>query len=309
MTVLTLETPFIIRLNAYLTERWGVGKNIFAALCFTALNAGFAAHYFKTNLLAQLTPLVMICVVMFLFFFHLRAFDEHKDYADDVIAYPDRILSRGLITLNHLKILGGGAILLEAILTFSIKPEVGFIWLGCLIYSVLMALEFGIKSFLKRHIIVYGLSHMVILGFFCFIPFVLFAPSLAAALSASPLWLFALAQVVFGFTMEIGRKIRTPEAEHENADMYSKDLGMNNAVYLACVCSIVASVLVVFVQGIPLWVSATSLGLGLVSMTVQVLTFLKSPTLEKAKKVDHMVGAPYILWLLSSVVFYIVTVR
>ena len=38
--------------------------------------------------------------IVWLVFLHLRIFDEHKDAAQDRQAYPDRLLSRGVVTLG-----------------------------------------------------------------------------------------------------------------------------------------------------------------------------------------------------------------
>jgi 4-hydroxybenzoate polyprenyltransferase len=98
---LTRESPFARRLLAYLAERFPLlGHGVLIAayyssnqfLARTLTHPGEPMHYDLSTLLGALT---LLC-----FFFHLRVFDEHKDYAEDCVHYPDRVLQRGLVTLR-----------------------------------------------------------------------------------------------------------------------------------------------------------------------------------------------------------------
>src|SRR5262245_28699140 len=115
---LTRDAPFVRRLFAYFAERFpllGYGVLIAAYyssnqfLARTLTEPGRPMHYDVTTLLGAVT---LLC-----FFFHLRVFDEHKDYAEDIVHYPQRVLQSGLITLWDLKVLGGLAIAIEIVLS------------------------------------------------------------------------------------------------------------------------------------------------------------------------------------------------
>ena len=152
---LTRDAPFLRRLSAYLAERFPVlshGVLIFAYysssqfLARTLTEPGRPMHYDITSLLGGLT--------LFLFFFHLRVFDEHKDYAEDLVHYPHRVLQSGVITLRDLKILGGLAIATQVILSALRGPEAFVAWLAAFLFSVLMLKEFFVRDWLKRHFLV-----------------------------------------------------------------------------------------------------------------------------------------------------------
>jgi len=80
------DAPWSRRLLGWLLER-------FPPVVYTVLvvlfhgSAVLVAHAFGGG--DRLAPTA--AVVVWLFFLHLRIFDEHKDYAKDVAAYPDRL--------------------------------------------------------------------------------------------------------------------------------------------------------------------------------------------------------------------------
>ena len=128
--VLTRESPFVRRLSAYLAERFPLlGHGVLIAayyssnqfLARTLTQPSEPMRYDLTTLLGALT---LLC-----FFFHLRVFDEHKDYEEGRVHYPDRVLQRGLVTLRDLKILGGIAIAAEVALSLLRGPAAFVAWL------------------------------------------------------------------------------------------------------------------------------------------------------------------------------------
>ena len=84
--------------------------------------------------------------LMFLLLFHLRVFDEHKDYEEDCRHYTERVLQRGLITLRDLKILGGIAIGLEIVFCALRGPTPLAAWSVAFGFSVLMLKEFFVRD-------------------------------------------------------------------------------------------------------------------------------------------------------------------
>ena len=100
-------------------------------------------------------------------FFHLRVFDEHKDFETDSKHYPDRVLQSGLISLRDLRILGAIAIGLEIILAAIWMPQGKPAAVRrCVIHarvSILMLKEFFVPKWLNQHFLVYAISHMLIM--------------------------------------------------------------------------------------------------------------------------------------------------
>src|SRR3954467_15780952 len=139
---LTRESSYVRRLFAYLAERFPLlGHGVLIAayyssnqfLARTLTRPDEPMRYDLTTLLGVLT--------LFCFFFHLRVFDEHKDYAEDGVHYPHRVLQSGLVSLRDLKVLGGIAIAAEVLLSALRGPAAFVAWLAAFLFSVLMLKE------------------------------------------------------------------------------------------------------------------------------------------------------------------------
>ena len=250
MTV-TLDLPaWPLRFLAYLNERFRPGLMLFMT-ALLVLAHGLAAHVnagVKLNGQSWQT-LVLVTVVLFLIFFHLRVFDEHKDWHIDRYAFPERVLSRGWVTLRQLTWLGAGAITLELALAWWIGWPFFLAIVGCLLYTIAMFFEFGIGTWLRRSIVLYGITHMLVL------PGMILAVYLSVGqLSpqydafAWPLLAYAAVQFGMAFSLEVARKVRLPANEKPNVDTYSGQLGLRGALATILGCQAVALLLLTFVQ-------------------------------------------------------------
>ena len=163
--------------------------------------------------------------VVFLVFFHLRVFDEHKDFDGDLKAYPDRVLSRGLITLKDLKILGALALLAELGLSAWIGPRALIAWALTLVFTLLMAKEFFVGAWLQKRLVLYAITHnpvVALLAVFCW-----------ACTEADWSWAFLayVAMVSIGsLAFEVGRKFRLPSEEVPGVESYTSALGRPRAM-------------------------------------------------------------------------------
>ncbi|WBA40380.1 hypothetical protein [Hymenobacter canadensis] len=164
------------------------------------------------------------------FFFRLRVFDELKDYAADAINHPQRVLQRGLVTLPQLQWLAW----LGAAGELAWSAQMGRAALGgwalALGYSVLMRYEFGVSEFLKRRLVLYAFSHMLIMPlvvYWLWQAYQLFQPD-----GATPprFWLLAALSLLGGFAFELARKTHAPAAERPGIDSYSRTLGYRGAI-------------------------------------------------------------------------------
>ena len=87
------------------------------------------------------------------FFLMLRVFDEHKDYELDCLNHPNRVLQSGLISLGHLKVLGGIAILIQLGVSMWLDGGIGpvsTVWFVVVGWSLLMAVEFFCGEWLEK---------------------------------------------------------------------------------------------------------------------------------------------------------------
>jgi 4-hydroxybenzoate polyprenyltransferase len=179
-------------------------------------------------------------------FFHLRVFDEHKDYADDCRYFPQRVLQRGLISLGALKILGGMAIVLEWLLGAWLGWATLVSILAAQAFSVLMLKEFFCRDWLRRHFLTYAMSHMLIMPL---LALVVFSVATGRYLWEAPAWFWLYAFVGFfvSFNWEVSRKIRAPEQEIEGVETYTKVFGTYGAAYLVLAIRVVDTAMVALV--------------------------------------------------------------
>ena len=243
----TPATPFPRRLYAYLAERFPLlghgilivayySSNQFLARVLT--DPGRPMHYDLTSLAGALT--------LFGFFLHLRVFDEHKDYAEDCRHYPDRVLQRGLVTLKHLKVLGGIAIAVELALSAWRGPAALVAWAAAFAFSFLMLEEFFVREWLKRHFLVYTVSHMLVMPL---LSLLVWSFATGRWPWQAPPWYFVYAWVGFfvTFNWEVSRKIRAPEDEIAGVQTYSRIFGTYGAAWLVLAIRVVDTLLVILV--------------------------------------------------------------
>lgn len=255
-----MQSPLIRRFYAWVQERFPLANALlFFALYAAAIVSGQVLSALKADreitrkisgelgLVSEATTvkLSLVYVVGFLgawgYFFLLRVYDEHKDYALDVKNYPDRVLQSGLITLNHLKVAGVIAALVQLGVTLWLGQGAGpalWCWLVVMGWSALMAKEFFIGHWLEQRLVLYALSHMIVMPM---------ALVWMAHLGAGGAWLppeigwLAGASFFSGAAFEVTRKTRAPEEERDTVDSYARVLGLKPAcitILAFLVCSI-----------------------------------------------------------------------
>ena len=219
--MLTADSPLHLRIAGYLGERFPPGPYTVLVVLFFGSAILNAAALTGT---AIPLPALLGGLTVWLVFFHLRVFDEHKDHDLDVTAHPERLLSRGVVTLPLLARLAGLAILIEVAVSVVIGPLAVLGWAAALIFSVLMRVEFGVGSWLSKRILLYAITHnpivglLAMYGFFCL------------GASFEPRFLWYVAAVSLGsLAFELGRKIRLPEEEIAGVDSYSSVHGRGRA--------------------------------------------------------------------------------
>ena len=224
---MTTTSPFPLRLNAWFQERFPPAHAIlFFVLYFSAVL--FGAFLTSSGALSFGVDELLGFVGVYAFFLMLRVFDEHKDYDSDCINFPERVLQRGLVTLNHLKVVG--VITIAAQLGVSLYLDGGFArvtitWLVVMFWSSLMLKEFFVGEWLQERVVLYALSHMVVM------PMALawMAQMGASAAITTPVFYLCLMAFFSGFSFELARKTRAPEDEREGVDSYTKAFGTRGA--------------------------------------------------------------------------------
>ena len=227
-------------------------------------------------------------------FLMLRVFDEHKDFDADAIAHPNRVLQRGLISLHDLRNVGAIAIAVQVGTSMWIDGGIGTVtawWSVALLWSVLMAREFFVRRWLRRHLIVYALTHIVVMVFLA-----MWIGTMGSTRAASTLapWVFAGVSVLAGLTFEIARKIRAPEEEHPLADSYTQALGVPAASRLLAALIVTTAIsalwLTVILTGHLGSVAMAALASVVVMAAAALARFRTRPTPRDAKRSEAAVG-------------------
>ena len=292
IAALTRQDPYPRRLSAYLAERFPLlghgllivayySSNQFLARALTT--PGRPMHFDVTSLLGAVT--------LFCFFFHLRVFDEHKDYEEDVIHHPERVLQRGVITLRDLKILGGIAIAIEIALSAVRGVPALTAWGIAFAFSLLMLKEFFARDWLKRHFLVYATTHMLLMPF---LSLMVFSFATGRWPWEAPKWYLVYAWVGFfvTFNWEVSRKIRAPEDEREGVETYTRIFGTYGAAYVVLAIRVVDTALVILVGrhlGLPRWFDAALVALFLVTL-VGFFQYRFQTSRKTAKRMETYAG-------------------
>ena len=217
---------------AYLNERFPPIANVLLILTYYSSNQflafaltrpGPVMHYDRWSFLGML--------MLVSFFFHIRVFDEHKDYEEDCRYFPNRVLQRGLVTLRHLKIAGAIAIATEVIIAALRGPRALTAWAIAFGYSLVMLREFFARDFLKRRFLLYATSHMLIMPLLSLLVFS-FATRRWPWEAPPWFWVYAFVGFFVTFNWEVSRKIRAPEEEIDGVESYTKIFGTFGAAYL-----------------------------------------------------------------------------
>lgn len=299
------ETPFRRRLLAYLRERYDPVQFVpfYLMLSFAVLSL-FRGRYdvpFEPRLVAGA---LVLAGMLFAFYLLLRVMDEHKDCEVDRRRFPDRVLSRGLVTLSQLRYVGAICVLFLIAAGWWFGPAMLVTVVVMLTYSFLMLNEFFVGAWLKQHVFVYAVSHNVVVFLsihLCFLGFGLLSgrPETWRDLDVT---LAALALNVLFFSLEVARKIRMPEREMEGVDTYSRAIGHRAAAWLAVLLHVPAAALLAaadFSISAPAW---AAMGFFWMLLAGAAARFTTRPTAEGAEGFIRPVSLAFLAYLAVLIV-------
>ena len=265
----------------YLNERFPLGKNSFFVLIFTLSGYIYAGLLYNSKIIKSILSkevnrvpllwdkeinkvpmiwykLLPLFIIIFMFFFQLRITDEFKDYEEDLKYRPYRPVQRGIISLKALGKIGIATIIIQIILAHVINSKLIYFMLLVWIYMFLMTKEFFIKNWLTERILIYALSHVVIMIFITLVilkgtGYILeshFLETLYLSLERYEknifiglIPLFAL-NYLNGIVLEIGRKTRKANEEEYGVQTYSKLWGRKKSVFILCILYAIEYILV-----------------------------------------------------------------
>ena len=266
----------------YLNERFPLGKNSFFVLIFTLSGYIYTELLYNSKIIKPILlkeisrasllwdkeidkvpiiwyKLLPLFIIIFMFFFQLRITDEFKDYEEDLKYRSYRPVQRGVISLKTLRKIGIATVIVQIILAHVINPKLIYFMLLVWIYMFLMTKEFFIKNWLTEKILIYALSHVVIMIFITLVivkgtGYILeshFLETLYLSLERyeknifiALIPLFAL-NYLNGIVLEIGRKTRKSDEEEHGVQTYSKLWGRKKAVIILSLLFIIEYLLVI----------------------------------------------------------------
>jgi 4-hydroxybenzoate polyprenyltransferase len=240
----TRGDPYVTRLRAYLKERFPLFGHVLLIISYYSSNQFLAKALVTGGAPMQYTPQSALgALTLLCFFFHLRVFDEHKDFVEDSRFHPQRVLQRGVITLADLRRLAAIAIVLEVALSLLAGRAPFVAWTLPFVFSLLMLREFFAAEWLRRHFLVYATSHMLLMPLLSLTIFS-FATHRYPWQAPPLFWLYAFVGFFVTFNVEVSRKIRAPGDEIEGLDSYSKIFGTYGAAWIVLALRLIDTTLV-----------------------------------------------------------------
>ncbi len=151
----------------YIKERFPLPLVLLLSLGYSFFIIGISLP--RLTFIEALPFLLLVTLSFTGFLLRQRVTDEFKDAEHDTNNYPDRPVQRGLINRNQLIALGAIALVLELVSIYLIGGWVALTWyIPFFLYSVLMAKEFFVSTWINQRFTLYFLFHQCIF-IFCII--------------------------------------------------------------------------------------------------------------------------------------------
>ncbi len=279
----------------YQSERFPIFS--YGLMVFTfAFSAMSYSKILRGDFNFSLLTLLIGAMTSFGYFFLLRLFDEFKDAEDDAKYRPYRAVPRGLVSFRELKWLIFIIITLQCILNFVFIPKMIWIWALVIIYMFVMAKEFFVRDWLRKHPVAYLVSHMMIMPVIDFYTTGLDWNNNSTTMP-NGLIIFLIVTFLNGVVIEIGRKIRAQEAEEAGVETYSYLWGEKGStmVWLSVLfTTFIFANIACFYAGFGR-MTFIFLVFFLIFCAIPALQFLKNRKQKFASKIETMAG----IWTLG----------
>lgn len=212
------------RLWIYQKERFPLFRTIVLLIVFSASSVTASAQL-SGRPLPSIFAYFTAFILVFGFFWQLRAADEYKDLETDALYRPERPIPRGLVSLRLIIMLGLLSMLISIAVTYFYLPRLLILVCTVWAWMALMTAEFFAPKALHASPFLLLVSHMLIM------------PLIDVALTGcewlpygftmpNGLWAFILLSLANGCIFEISRKIWAPENERVGVETYSSSWGI-----------------------------------------------------------------------------------
>lgn len=223
------DSKFFIRWWSFSRERFPLLRHLLLIIFYVSANALVAFNSASLNTVISYKEIFCVIVVLFIFF-HLRIFDEIKDYKNDRVVHKDRPLARGLIAVQEAKQVAFCLIVFELCLAFFIGQPAFLAAIFTVLYSLVMYKEFFVGNWLRPKMAVYALAHTLVS---CWMSVFVYASVTGLNFwKISPSYgLFVMVNWMIFNIFEFGRKTFGKEEEKDLVESYSKRLGAVRAAF------------------------------------------------------------------------------
>jgi 4-hydroxybenzoate polyprenyltransferase len=218
------RAPFGARFALYLSERFPLPAFVPLITMFTFSSAAFSRLARGERGFIAWPLFAVGALTSLVFFFTLRVLDEHKDADTDRRFRPELPVPRGLVTLGELRWVNGALLAVSLALNAALAPVLLWAWLAVAAWAALMTREFFVRAWLRAHVGWYLVTHMMIMPMIDAYTTGLDWLRAGTHPPAGLLWFLAVT-FLNGVVIEIGRKIRSPEAERIGVDTYTAAWG------------------------------------------------------------------------------------
>lgn len=296
MPPLEAETQGLLkRLWIYQSERFPVIKTAILLVVFSASSVTASAQLAGRSL-PPFTAYLTAFILVFFFFWQLRAADEYKDNETDTRYRPERPIPRGLVSLKLIIILGFLSMIISALVAYIYLPSLLFLVFIVWCWMGLMTAEFFAPHALHASPLLLLVTHMLVMPL---IDMVLTACEWLPHGTSMPtgLWTFLLLSLANGCIFEFSRKIWAPENEREGVETYSSAWGIpfSLAALLGVLALAYAALLGLSLYHNLLFPFAIVGFLAALPFLYQIWAFSRAPTPQRQKALDNSSG----LWVIS----------
>jgi len=271
----------------YQKERFPLAQFLPMMLAFGFSGVAFSMHLDNPYAsVADLNILQYITagVVTLTWFMLMRIADEHKDFEEDSMYRPYRPVQRGIVKLSELRVIGAVLVLVQIGLSIAVGLPL-LVTLGiAYIWFALMTAEFFAPKWMKRHLTIYLLSHMMILPLInLYVTSIDWLPR--GGMFSFGLLAYMISSFCDGTVVEVGRKLRAKENEEYGVDTYTQIWGPRRAMVVWCLvitASLASTVFAGFQVRIGLIIFFILLPLYIIAV-LAAIRFARNPTPKNAK--------------------------
>lgn len=219
------RASFIVRLRAYFKKRFPLGASLAAAILVGSTADLMAQWIAGTSSPAFDGVTAIVVTTNFMLMLYLRIADEHKDDQTDKIAYPERLIQQGVITLRELRQLSYVVVGTAAGLHLFVSHRYSAGFLLLLLYAWFMEREFFAGQSLRRHPLVYAALHLAVMPIYgLYVLIMRIGWPLELKVNWQNFMLFAVIIFCVSWVYELGRKVALP-SEIPDRESYVHRIG------------------------------------------------------------------------------------